>query len=72
MLMKVFISWSGAKSRVLANTLREWLPNVIQFVDPWMSAEDIDKGIRWSSDVATQLEQARIGLICLLTFTKVV
>src|SRR5262245_21786408 len=65
MLMKVFISWSGAKSKALANALREWIPNVIQFVDPWMSSEDIDKGARWSSDIADQLEKVRVGIICL-------
>jgi hypothetical protein len=67
MTNKVFISWSGHRSKALANTLREWLPNVIQFVDPWMSAEDIDKGARWSSDIATQLAEAKVGLICLTT-----
>jgi hypothetical protein len=30
-----------------------------------MSAEDIDKGARWSTDIGKQLEQARVGIICL-------
>lgn len=62
---KIFISWSGTTSKAIATALHEWLPNVIQLVVPWMSAEDIDKGARWSSDIATQLEQARVGIICL-------
>ena len=63
--MEVFISWSGERSREIANGLRDWLPNVIQAVKPWMSAADIDKGTRWSSDIAVQLEEAKVGIICL-------
>ena len=63
--MKVFLSWSGARSRAIAEALREWIPNVIQAVEPWMSAEDVDKGLRWSSEIAVQLEDTRFGIICL-------
>lgn len=63
--MRVFISWSGARSRAIAEALRDWLPNVIQLVEPWMSAADIEKGARWMLDIAMQLEEARVGLICL-------
>lgn len=63
--MKIFISWSGEKSRAIAEALREWLPNVIQIIEPWMSAEDVEKGTRWSSDIASQLESTRLGVICL-------
>ena len=63
--MEVFISWSGERSREIAIGLRDWLPNVIQAVKPWMSAADIDKGTRWSSDIAVQLEEAKVGIICL-------
>jgi hypothetical protein len=59
--MKVFLSWSGERSRAIAEALREWIPNVIQAVQPWMSAEDIDKGLRWISEVAIELEQTRFG-----------
>jgi hypothetical protein len=63
--MKVFLSWSGEKSKATAEALREWLPNVIQAIEPWMSAEDIDKGVRWASDLASQLESIQFGVICL-------
>jgi hypothetical protein len=63
--MKVFISWSGERSRAVAEALRGWLPNVIQSVNAWVSLADIEKGARWSTDVAAQLEECRVGLICL-------
>lgn len=63
--MKVLISWSGERSQKIANALREWLPNVIQAIQPWMSASDIDKGARWSSDIASELEESVMGIICL-------
>lgn len=63
--MLVFISWSGSKSRQVAEALRLWLRNVIQAVDPWMSSEDIDTGSRWSAEVAQRLDEARVGIICI-------
>lgn len=63
--MKVFISWSGERSRAFANVLRDWIPNVIQAIKPWMSDVDIDKGSRWSKDIALQLEESKVGIICL-------
>ena len=63
--MEVFISWSGDRSRKVAEALRDWLPSVIQSVSPFMSASDIDKGSRWLDDLAIHLEDAQFGLICL-------
>lgn len=63
--MKIFVSWSGKRSRVIAEALREWLPDVLQNTEPWVSSEDIDPGTRWSDDVARYLEDTRFGIICL-------
>jgi hypothetical protein len=63
--MKVFISWSGQTSHRVAVTLRDWLPSVIQSIQPYVSSEDIDKGARWSSDIAGELHASTYGLICL-------
>jgi hypothetical protein len=61
--MKVFISWSGDRSRALADVLRRWLPSVLQAVRPYFSPDDVTKGARWSSDIAKELEASRVGLL---------
>jgi hypothetical protein len=63
--MKVFISWSGQRSAAVADALRYWLPKVIQALEPWMSADDIEKGTRWRSGIAVELEHSSVGIICL-------
>lgn len=62
--MKVFISWSGARSKKVALIFRDWLPTVIQALEPFVSSEDIEKGARWNTDIAQELKEASFGLIC--------
>lgn len=62
--MKVFISWSGRVSHKLAIELRDWLPSVIQSIEPYVSSEDIDKGARWATDIAGALDQSAFGILC--------
>ena len=62
--MKIFLSWSGELSHKVALELREWLPLVIQSVEPYVSSEDIDKGSRWSVDIAKELEDSSFGILC--------
>lgn len=63
--MKIFISWSGPRSQAMAEALKEWLPNVIQAVDPWVSSSDIDAGMRWTPALAEELQQTQLGILCL-------
>ncbi len=62
--MKVFISWSGKSSKAIASALRDWLPIVIQAIEPWMSDEDIEKGKRWRTILDKELK-TDVGIICL-------
>lgn len=62
--MKVFISWSGDCSKKIAAYLHDWIPSVLQTIRPYMSAENIDKGDRWSQDLANQLQDTNYGIIC--------
>ena len=63
--MKVFISWSGETSQAIAEVLKGWLPSVIQAIKPYYSPNDIAKGTRWSTEIAKELEECKIGLLCL-------
>ena len=62
--MKVFISWSGKNSKKFGETLRDWLPAVLQFVKPYFTPSDIEKGSRWNSEIAKELELSKTGIIC--------
>jgi hypothetical protein len=62
--VKVFLSWSGEKSHKVALVFRDWFPSVIQSLVPYVSSEDIDKGTRWSTDIAKELEDSSFGILC--------
>lgn len=49
---------------MVAEALETWLAQVIQAVEPWIS-QDIDKGLRWGSEIASRLELSKVGIICL-------
>ncbi len=65
-MLKVFISWSGEASHEVAVVLRDWLPSVLQTVEPYVSSEDIDKGARWSTDISKELEESLFGILCVV------
>src|SRR5258705_112531 len=49
----------------MAQALRDWLPNVLQTIEPWLSSEDIPFGDRWQTAISRALEGATAGIICL-------
>lgn len=65
--MKVFISWSGEKSRKLAEAFRNWIPSVLQNVRPYFSPNDIEKGSRWASEISKELASSSV---CILILTR--
>jgi hypothetical protein len=60
----VFISWSGERSRQIAEAMKPWLSGVIQSVRPWMSDEDISAGSSWFTEVTETLNKTKIGVLC--------
>jgi hypothetical protein len=62
--MKVFISWSGAKSLAVAEVLREELPCLINELEIFVSTEDIEKGSAWFPKIAAELDKSNFGIIC--------
>lgn len=63
--VKVFISWSGARSKALACALQEWLPLILQYAKPWVSEKDISAGERWAQAIAGELESSNFGILCI-------
>lgn len=62
--LKVFISWSGQLSGKIAKQLRDWFPSVIQTIRPYLSSEDLDKGLHWNSEITRELKTCSYGIIC--------
>lgn len=62
--MKIFISWSGNKSKDVAIYLKSWIEQIIQAAEPWVSV-DIDKGKKWNSEIVKELAESRVGIICI-------
>jgi hypothetical protein len=62
--VKVFLSWSGEKSRRVANVFRDWFPTVIQAIEPWLSSSDLVAGVRWNEALQAELSRAGAGVIC--------
>lgn len=63
--MKVFVSWSGQKSKSIASAFKEWLPDLVQSVDVFMSQHDIEAGSRWGTELSVQLQDCNFGIICI-------
>lgn len=62
--MKVFISWSGPLSENLGQLIRDWLPKVIQSVNPYFTPSDVEKGARWLPEITQQLDESKLGILC--------
>lgn len=68
--MKVFLSWSGSRSREVANLISDWLCCVIQASRPWISTRDLDRGSLWFGEINDQLKDTSVGIICLTQENK--
>lgn len=61
---KVFISWSGERSRCVAQNLGAWLEDVLQGVETFMSDTDIAAGDVWFEEIGDHLAESRFAIIC--------
>lgn len=62
--MKLFISHSGPRSRMVAAAVKDLVGSLIQAVDPWISTS-IEKGARWGPEISKNLGEAQAGIVCL-------
>jgi hypothetical protein len=63
--MKVFMSWSGARSKAAAELLHDWVKCVIQASRPWISTRGIGRGAVWFTEINNELKDTSVGIICL-------
>jgi hypothetical protein len=47
----------------MAKALADWLPCVVQAVDPWISSKDIDRGSIWFNEIFEQLKDTNFGIV---------
>ena len=57
--MKVFLSWSGARSHAVAKTFADSLPTLLPGSKPWISSSDIDKGATWITEIRDALNASK-------------
>jgi hypothetical protein len=63
--MKLFLSWSGERSKIVAEALYDWLPTIMQAIVPWISSQDIEVGDRWGFEINQELQDRRFGILCI-------
>lgn len=63
--MKVFVSWSGPRSKAVASGLRVLIKDVVRCSAPWVSEADIAAGARWRPAIQTELQETAFGVLCL-------
>ena len=63
---EIFLSWSKSASRAAAEAFRDFLPQLLPGVKPWLSSLDIEKGTGWFASISDQLARSRA---CLLLIT---
>ncbi len=60
--MNVFVSWSGKRSRRVAESLSRFLPSVLQRVRVFNTLEKIDAGVRWHDEIRHAIENTDFGI----------
>jgi hypothetical protein len=68
--VKIFVSWSGKRSKAVAELMSDWLKCVIQASQPWISTRDIDRGAIWFSEISDKLKDVSVGVVCLTQENK--
>lgn len=63
--MRIFLCWSGPASLSIATAMKEFLGDVIQELQPFLSSESIRKGDNWRSEIAQALAETNYGILCL-------
>ena len=65
MKTKIFISWSGNKSKDIALLLKKWIPILLSNIDTFVSDADVEKGTRGMERISMELQDTSYGIFCL-------
>src|SRR5690606_36300357 len=63
--MRVFLRWSGDRSKQVAELLDTWLKCTIKSLQPWISTRGIGSGELWFPAINKELAETSIGIVCL-------
>lgn len=65
--MKIFISWSGRRSKQVADALASWLNEVFEaaLLEIFVSTQGIRAGAKWSEIINQALRDSTFGVLCL-------
>jgi TIR domain len=62
--VRVFMSWSGDTSLLVAKAVCEGIELLSDRLEPWLS-EDLEPGEEWASTLIPQIRKARLAVLCL-------
>ena len=60
---RLFISWSGATSRLVAEILRANIIPLVNALEPWTS-DEIEKGANWHHRLSQSIQRSQAALLC--------
>lgn len=63
-IMKIFVSWSGKKSKEMSVILNNWLPLIFPHAQIFISSE-IEKGANFLEVILTALKESSVGIFLL-------
>ncbi len=63
--LEIFVSWSKPASHEAAEAFKDWLPEALPGVKPWVSSEDVTKGTPWFAAISGQLARSGACLLCI-------
>ena len=62
--MTVFIAWSGDRSLAAARALSDFLPMIMQSVNPRMSEDSLQAGERWATALNRASDESQMAILC--------
>lgn len=62
--MKIYMAWSGKRSKDLAYELGKLLGTILESIEPWQSLVDIAAGENWATEVKGRIQSSEYAIFC--------